>query len=194
LTAAARRALARAECEVLARQGGNIAIALNLPAAATWSGEGLAGVAAAVAAIQKSLMTALMRAIDKAGLMRHTRPAAAEQARAREVSELFDPARFDASHETYAIPSYDKTPAGGKPTSVAIRGGGTPAPTEHRKSKDRWHIVRKAKLRLSLESFIDWRNALDPGKPGADEKTPAATSSFTADDRARARRLGANVS
>ena len=83
------------------------------------------------------------------------RPAVAQPLQA---FERFDDARLDLDAGAYDIPSYD--------------GGRTSAPTEHRKSKDRWHILRKAKLRLSLESFIDWRIMLDPAKPSADDKTP----------------------
>jgi hypothetical protein len=74
------------------------------------------------------------------------------------VFERFDDARLDLDTGTYDIPSYD--------------GGRTSTPTEHRKARTLWHVLRKARLRLSLDSFIDWRIALDPGKPSADDKTP----------------------
>ena len=48
LTTAAGRALARAEREVLARQGSNVGITLNLPPIVAWTGERTAAVAAAL--------------------------------------------------------------------------------------------------------------------------------------------------
>src|SRR5262245_12148420 len=121
LTAAASRVLRRAERDVLARQGRNVEIALNLPPTVAWTGERAADVASTDrAAIEKILTGALMRAIDNAGLKDCARGAAAP-ALIRDISELFDPARFDAESGTYAIPSYDQAPAGGKRTPVPMR-------------------------------------------------------------------------
>jgi hypothetical protein len=122
LTTAAGRALARAEREVLARQGSNVGITLNLPPIVAWTGERTAEVAAADrAAIEKILIGALMRAIDNAGLQQRAGAAIVSPAPSRELSEPLDPTRFDAENETYLIPSYDQTPAGAKPIPIRTR-------------------------------------------------------------------------
>ena len=103
------------------------------------------------------------RAIEAAAHVRSlplSLPAPAERQRGQPIRaafERFDDARVDIDSGAYDIPSYD--------------GRRVAAPIEHRRSKRRWRVERRAKLRLSLDSFLDWRGSLAPDKPDAGDKT-----------------------